>query len=177
MDSKEQRQILALLEEGQAALVLALDGVSPETAVRIPAPGSWTILGCVEHLAVTEDYLFSQIVAAKVSVTPLINPEREARMLARGADRSRKIESPPEGHPKAIFPTLPAAFAHFLASRKRTMDFVAANHDDLRTRMTWHPILADANVHEMLISIGVHCLRHINQIEEIKAAVAAPGWL
>ena len=177
MDSKEQAQILALLEESQAALILALDDVSPETAVRIPAPGCWTILGCVEHLAVTEDYLFSQIAAAKVSATPLINPEREARMLARGADRTRRIESPPEGHPKGIFPTLPSALAHFLASRKRTMDFVAANHDDLRTRMTWHPILADANVHEMLISIGVHCLRHVQQIEEIKAAVAAPGWL
>jgi len=177
MDSKEQAQILALLEDGQAALVLALEGVSPETAVQIPAPGAWTILGCVEHLAITEDYLFSQIAAAKVSATPLINPEREAKMLARGTDRTRRIESPPEGHPKGVFPTVPAALAHFLSSRKRTIQFVAANPDDLRSRMTWHPILADANVHEMLISIGVHCLRHVQQIEEIKAAVAAPGWL
>jgi len=177
MDSKEQRQILALLEEGHAALILALDGVSAETATRLPGAGAWSILGCVEHLAVSEDYLFSQIQAAKVSATPLINPEREAKMLARGADRSRRIESPPEGHPHNAFPTLPAALAHFLTGRKRTMEFVAANREDLRVRMTWHPILAEANVHEMLIGIGVHCLRHVQQIEEIKATLTAPGWL
>jgi hypothetical protein len=35
--------------------------------------------------------------------------------------------------------------------------------------MTWQPILKRANCREMLISIGVHTLRHVKQIEEVKA--------
>ena len=49
---------------------------------------------------------------------------------------------------------------------------VRANREDLRSKMTWHPILKAANCHEMLLSIGVHCLRHVKQIEEIKAELA-----
>jgi len=177
MNATEQREMLTLLEDGQTGLILALEGVSAEMAARTPAEGAWSILGCVEHLATTEDYLFAQIGAAKESPTPLINPEREAKMLARGTDRSRKIESPAEGHPKGTFASVPAALGHFLQSRRRTMAFVAGNTEDLRTRMTWHPVLKDANVYEMLISLGVHCQRHVKQIEEIKATLAAPGWL
>jgi hypothetical protein len=172
MDATEKQQMLALLEQGRESLLGALDGVNGEFAVRLPGPGKWSILGCVEHLAISEDYLFAQIDAAIPSETPLISPLREARMLERGTDRSWRIESPEQGHPQGRFPTLPAALEHFLESRRRTIDFVEANHEDLRSRMTWHPILGTANSYEMLLSIGVHCLRHVKQIEEIKAELA-----
>ena len=168
----ERKQILVLLEEGRSALVAALQGVTEEAARRIPAPGRWSILGCVEHIAVSEDYMFSQICIATLPQTPLINPVREAKMLARGTDRTRRIESPPEGHPTGSFPTLASALAHFLASRERTVEFVRANQEDLRSKVTWHPILKQANCHEMLLSIGLHALRHVKQIEEIKSELA-----
>ena len=171
MEIKERRQILALLDEGRTALLTSLRDVSAETAARLPGNGKWSVLGCVEHLATSEDYLFSQIMTATQSQAPLTNEKREAKMLAFGADRSRRIESPPEGHPKGTFKTLADATDHFLESRKRTMEFVEANEEDLRTKATWHPILGAANNHEMLLSIGVHCLRHVRQIEEIKAGL------
>jgi len=171
MDAKERHEMLARLEQGRTALLAALKGVSEETAARAPGEGKWSILGCVEHMGVSEDYLFSQIEAATESETPLTNETREGKMLAFGADRSRRIESPPEGHPKGIFATLPVAVDHFLASRKRTEEFVATCREDLRSKATWHPILGKANSHEMLLSIAVHCQRHVQQIEEIKAAI------
>ena len=173
MDENERHQILTLLQQGRAAVPAAVAGVGNELASRIPAPGRWSILGCVEHIAFSEDYLFAQMGKAVVSSTPAINPVREAKMLARGTDRSRRIESPPEGHPAGAFPTLAAAIAHFLASRDRTIDFVQKNRADLRAQMTWHPILGDANNYEMLLSICVHALRHAKQIEEIKAELGA----
>jgi hypothetical protein len=172
MKPHERQQILALLDEGRIALLAALDGVTDEHASHIPAPGKWSILGCVEHIAVSEDYLFSQIAQATPSEAPVINIEREVKILARGADRTRRMESPPEGRPTGAFPTLAAALDHFLASRERTILFVRADPEDLRSRMTWHPILKQANCHEMLISICVHVLRHVAQIEEIKAELA-----
>jgi hypothetical protein len=169
MEIAERQQILALLDEGRTALLTSTKDVSAETASRSPGDGKWSVLGCVEHLATSEDYLFSQIMAATQSQTSLTNETREAKMLRFGADRSRRIESPPEGHPKGTFRSLSDATDHFLQSRKRTMEFVEANQEDLRTKATWHPILCAANSHEMLLSIGVHCLRHVRQIEEIKA--------
>jgi hypothetical protein len=172
MEANEQQQILALLDQGRAALLEALDGVTDDRANRIPGSGRWSIFGCVEHIAISEDYFFAQIAKATSSEKTAINPEREAKMLARGADRSRRMESPPEGHPAGKFPTLVSAVEHFLASRGRTEEFVRADPPDLRSLMTWHPILKDANCHEMLISICVHVLRHVKQIEEIKHDLA-----
>jgi len=172
MDEQERQQILTLLDESRAALESAVAGVVDGTARRIPGPGRWSILGCAEHIAFSEDYMFAQIGIATTSETPLINREREAKMLARGADRSRRIESPPQGHPTGKFPTLAAAMAHFLASRARTIAFVRHYEEDLRAKLTWHPVLKDCNCHEMLLSIGLHASRHARQIEEIKAELA-----
>jgi hypothetical protein len=172
MNPEERAQILALLEEGRIAVPASVAGVTDERARRIPREGAWSVLGCVEHIGFSEDYLFAQMAKAEPSPTPLINPNREAKMLAHGTDRNRRIESPPEGHPSGAFATLAEAVEHFLQSRRRTLEFVRANQDDLRACMTWHPILKAANSYEMLISICVHALRHVKQIEEIKAQLA-----
>ena len=172
MDEVERLQLLALLDESRAAVQSAVAGVNEETARRTPGPGRWSILGCAEHIAFSEDYMFRQIGIATTPEKPLINREREAKMLARGADRSRRMESPPQGHPVGKFPTLAAAMAHFLLCRERTIAFVQDSHQDLRAQLTWHPILKDCNCHEMLLSIGLHALRHARQIEEIKAELA-----
>jgi hypothetical protein len=169
MEPNERHEILALLEQSRAALLAAVDGVTDERASRVPGPGRWSILGCVEHVAILENYLFSQIGKATPSPTPATNPVREAKMLAFGADRSRRIESPPEGYPTGALPTLPSALEHLHESRNHTMEFVRSNQEDLRSRVTWHPILKQANCHEMLLSMGLHVLRHVKQIEEIKA--------
>ena len=139
MEPAERQQILELLEQGRIALLAAVGGVSELDASRIPAPGKWSILGCVEHLGISEDYLFSQIASAPISDTPVFNPDREAKMMARGTDRTRRMESPTEGHPRGAFPTLVAAVAHFLASRQRTVDFVRSNPSDLRSGMPGTP--------------------------------------
>jgi hypothetical protein len=172
MEANEQQQILALLDQGRAVLLAVVEGVTDDEANHIPGPGRWSIFGCVEHIAISEEYLFAQIAKATSPQSPAINPSREAKMLARGTDRSRRMESPPEGRPAGKFPTLSDAVENFLESRKRTVEFVRADPPDLRSKMTWHPILKDANCHEMLISICVHVLRHVKQIEEIKAELA-----
>ena len=177
MDTTEREQMLALLERGPSSLVAVLADITEEEAQRIPQPGRWSILGSVEHIAISEDYLFSQILKAALVDEPFLRGSREARMLAHGTDRSHPIESPPQGHPHGAFPLLTEAVSHFLASRERTIDFVRHDASDLYRRVTWHPVLKEANCHEMLISMGVHVLRHIGQIEETKAALkrSVPG--
>jgi hypothetical protein len=82
------------------------------------------------------------------------------------------MESPQAGSPSGLFPTLSEAVERFMANRERTINFVRENTEDLRSRITSHPMMGTVNCHEMLLSIAVHCLRHVKQIEETKAALA-----
>jgi len=99
MDEQERQQILTLLDESRAALESAVAGVVDETARRIPGPGRWSILGCAEHIAFSEDYMFAQIGIATTSETPLINRERRGQDAGSPAPTARAASS---HHPRAI---------------------------------------------------------------------------
>lgn len=169
MNEREKQQMLALLDEGRCALLKSLEGVSAEAAFRAPAPGKWAILDCVEHLAVTEDYLFSQVSGAEFFESSNIPPQREALIAERAVDRTRRFESPEVGRPIGRFPNLAAAVEHFLASRERTVRFVETNQEDLRLKVTTHPLIGRANCREILLLMAKHPVRHAQQIDEIKA--------
>jgi len=175
MTFSEKEKLLGSLRRGREAVLAALEGLSPELAEAAPAPGRWTILQCAEHLAVSEDYLFSQVEKAERRDAPMCNPEREALIELRGLDRTRKFESPSEARPVDRFPTLDAALKHFLASRERTIRYVEsiAEGRNLRAEGTAHPLIGPANCYEMLLMMAAHPLRHAQQIEEIKASFAA----
>jgi len=82
------------LDNGRVALLSAIRTVSDNLATRRPAVDKWSILECVEHVAVAEEYLLAQILAATHYGTPVINKQREAAIQVRGLDRTRRIESP-----------------------------------------------------------------------------------
>jgi uncharacterized damage-inducible protein DinB len=173
MNNDERQEILASLETGSEALLGALRGVTDDLAARFPAPERWSILQCVEHVALAEEYLFSLTQSSKFSDTPLIDEQREILIAARGADRSLKRESPSYALPNGSFVTLHEALQSFQASRERTIQFVSTNEDDLRRKIAVHPIIGTVNCHEVLLLMAVHPARHAKQIEESKVALAS----
>ena len=98
MEAHEKETTLADLENSGNALLDVLNGVTEEVAARPPAPGKWSVLECVEHLAISEDYLFSRIAASSCSPEAVTNKDRDALIVSRGLDRTRP-HSPlkPEG--------------------------------------------------------------------------------
>jgi len=171
MEADEKQSVLAELASGQEVLLSALREITGDAAVRRPAPDRWSVLECVEHLVVSEDYLFSQMVASHHSDRPIVNDRREALILSRGLDRTVKVPSPEVGRPTGRFSTLAEATERFLASRKRTIDFVEGCDDDLRSKLTTHPIVGIVSCYETLLMMAVHPRRHALQVEEIKAAL------
>jgi hypothetical protein len=167
----EKEQMLADLESGRKALLDVLSGVSDEAGASVPGPGKWSMLECVEHLAVSEEYLLGQIAAARRAEAAVSNPEREARFVAVGLDRRRAFASPEAGRPAGRFRSMPDALRHFLATRQRTIELVESCAEDLRLKLTSHPIAGTVNCHEILLMIAVHPRRHAKQIESIKAAL------
>jgi len=96
MDKHEKEKLVADLESGRQTLMDVLKGITEDLAARTP-PGRWSILECVEHLAVSEDYLFSQIAVSHSSSVPVVNEKREALIVARGLDRTKPVSSPEVG--------------------------------------------------------------------------------
>jgi uncharacterized damage-inducible protein DinB len=172
MNQHEEQQMLSSLTNGLSALVSALQGVSPESSVAIPAPGKWSILQCVEHVALSEDFLFSRILAAEQTEAPLLNAEREARIAARGTDRTKPAEAPEPVRPRGVFATVDEALQHLLASRERTLQFVREHaRDDLRCWIASVPPFGTLNCQEVLMLMAAHLFRHTMQMQEIEQSL------
>ena len=168
MDHNERAEIINGLQSGLDTLFLSIKGLSEASAMRKPAEGKWSVLECMEHIALAEDHMFGQVASATKVDTPQVNKGREALIRRRGADRTHKIEAPDVARPKGTFQTLEEASQHFLASRRRTMEFVRNGNTDLRAMMGIHPILGPVNCYEMLLIMSAHPFRHSKQIEEIR---------
>lgn len=166
--------MLASLETGQQAVIGVLSGVTEDVARRSPGPGRWSVLECMEHLAVAEAYLLAQVEGAARSETPVVNLAREKAIVERGRDRTKRIEAPDAAKPTGRFATLKEAADHFGASRARTLKFVESCEGDLRARLAHHPLIGTVNCYENLLIMAAHPLRHTQQIREILDVVNPP---
>ena len=145
----------------------------PVHEVLPAAPAAHRRPEIIEHVAVEEDYLLSQIAAATRYPAPMDHKERESKILERGIDRTRKIPSPDVARPIGRFHTLSEAVEYFLVSRQRTIDFVENCSEDLRALLTDHPVIGKVNVYEMLLMMSVHPHRHAKQIDEVRSTLGS----
>ena len=173
MDPREQLEMLLELAEGRAVLLRAASGVSEEDARRAPAEGRWSVLECVEHCVLVEEYLRTRLQSATDSSEAVVNAKREARIREIAPTRQRRISAPDAAVPTGRFASLAEAVRMFDQSRETTIRFIAECQDDLRAKLTTHPILGPVNGYETLLMIAAHPRRHAGQIEEIKSTLTA----
>jgi uncharacterized damage-inducible protein DinB len=169
MQADEKLELLGSLAEGRQALMDAVAGLTEEQAAHSPGEGRWSVRDCVEHLALAEEYLYGRLLEGRTVDDTGINPRREARIAERAADRSRPVTAPDAARPAGRYATLAAALQAFLDIRERTVRYVESCDEDLRAKLTTHPILGAANCHETLLMIALHPKRHAAQIREIRA--------
>ena len=174
MELMERQEMMTWLASGRQALVDAVSGVSERLAAQRPEPERWSILECVEHVAVVEGYLLSQIETAETGET-MVNRKREALIRARATDRSRQVPAPSAAVPTGQFATLAAALEQFLESRARSIRFVEKCAADLRAQMTTHPLIGTVNCYEMLLMMAAHPQRHAEQIREVRKKLESPA--
>jgi hypothetical protein len=173
MVESERQEILQDLKKGRDALRDALAGVDEHLAIRKPSPDRWSILECVEHLAVSEQFLLSRLTQASRSESSHGSRTRETMIVDRGLDRTRRVESPEVGRPSGRFQSLDEALSFFDSRRTETTQFVEGFSDELRSWLTDHPLIpGPVNCYEILLMISVHPVRHAEQIAEIRKALA-----
>ncbi len=173
MLESEKAEILRALQKGRDAVAAALAGVDEAEAARKPEPARWSILECVEHLALAERFLQSRLAKATLSDRPTGSPERDAAILRRGADRSRPAQSPEPGRPTACFRSLKEAVAAFDSVRAETLRYVETHEGDPRCWLTDHPLVpGPVTCYEILLITAAHSVRHAKQIAEARSTAA-----
>jgi uncharacterized damage-inducible protein DinB len=162
-------EIERVLEDGMNALADSLTGVDEETACLRPLGGSWSIVDCVEHIALTEAALLTRLEKAQPAETSQADAAREARFRDLAMNRGRRIDAPELVRPASQSTTLTQARDAVQAARTQTSAFVRDFPGDLRSWLTQHPLITrPVNCYEMLLLIALHPKRHALQITEIR---------
>jgi len=169
----------AFLMEGLAAsrdtLLSAVEGLSEPQAAFKPSRESWSVLECLEHVAVAERQMLKMIERAQcVSSGPPAAAERDRVILGAALDRSRKFTAPAPSEPRPRFATLREARQEFVDKREQTIAFVEVCTEDLRRRMLLHPLAGRIDAYQCLLLIAAHPSRHAAQIQEIRTRAGFP---
>jgi hypothetical protein len=171
MDETDRRLFLHSLRESQQVFLRALDGVTEAEAVWKPAPDRWSIFEGAEHVAVAESGMFGGVRQGTPVTEPgLSDADREKRLRAAAADRSRKWVAPEPVRPSGRFASLSEAVEQFVERRERTIGWVEFCPEDLRSLSTMHPAAGSITCYECLWLLIAHPVRHAEQIREIREA-------
>ena len=149
-------------------LEAACDGLSDVEGLRKPAPDRWSVIDCIEHVCITENFALKRMQAAETAPDAQSDPAREAAFAAQVGNRDAKLQGPAIVEPVGRHATLAEALAEFAATRGRTIEFVRSCPDPAALRLN-HPVFGPLSGREYVIVIAGHSVRHAAQIGEIRA--------
>ncbi len=174
MHDNDRAFLLNELRQSREALLSAVEGLPEAQAAWKPA-SEWSIVECVEHVALSERGMLRMVSEASPAESLERAPQEKAiRDLA--GNRLNKREAPAGARPTGRYPTLELAAQRFGEARDRTIDYVEHCPHDLRARVVNHPAFGVITAMECLLVMVGHATRHADQIREIrKGAAAAAG--
>ncbi|MDX2267123.1 MAG: DinB family protein [Bryobacter sp.] len=170
----ERDRAMSELHATRKLLIDALAGLNEKQLEFKDTPESWSVAEIAEHLALTEDLLFSsyQKVAAQTADPAKTSAVKDEQVLALMKNREEKRRAPGALIPKRTFPSAQAALAEFKQRRDRTIRFVETTKDEgLR-----HKLLEGFNCdgYQIFLMMAGHTERHVMQINEVKGGAKFP---
>ena len=157
----------------------SLDGLSTEQLTYKPNADRWSIIECVEHIALVEKGIYKAILAG-ISVPA--DPARRATIRVSDVDvikavrsRSFTMSAPAPFVPTGRFGNASSALQAFEERRKDTIELVQTIKEDLRTHYFVHPALGTLDTYQAVLVMAAHVERHRKQIDEIKASAGFPS--
>ncbi len=170
----ERDRAMSELHASRKQLIDAVAGLNAKQLDFKATPEAWSIAEITEHLAMTEDLLFNthKQVAAAPADPAASAKQKDEELLKSIRSRDEKVKAPPMLHPKKNFPSTDAALAAFKERRDRTIAFVeTTTGDNLR-----HKIVPNfgMDAYQIFLLMAAHTQRHVEQINEAKAATGYP---
>ena len=171
-------EIAATLDETRAAVVRAVEHLSPEDAARRPGPEAWSVNEILTHLSLVEPGVAKRI-AKSVGKAKGEGLEREtsvASVLGSLDDAAFEILREKQVAPEFVDPktalSLPEALAALARSRDGLRQSMAkADGWALEQVVAPHPRLGTLDMYQWLLFLGHHERRHLAQLERTIAAV------
>ncbi len=172
--SKEERKLATdFLKETKKGIWDATQGLTEAQLKFKPAADKWSVEDCVKHIAQSEQMLWGMVEGGlKQPATPERRSEvkiKDEEVIKNVEDRTNKVKTFAPLEPvNTPFKTMNDAWASFAKDRDKLIDYVNTTNEDLRNHVNQLPI-GVFDSFQMLLFIGAHSNRHMQQINEIKA--------
>ena len=171
MEVAEKKKYLAPLQSSQTAIVAILEEVNEDLFTYKSTPENWSIAEVIEHLILIENTVIGtlkQLGSTKPQAT-LDQPLATEKVLELSASRTLKSKAPDAFVPKGIYQQKTVAVNAFKQSRERVAHFINTTPLNLETIVFPHPRIGVLTGYNWLTFLAGHSLKHLAQIEEIKA--------
>ena len=171
----ERERAMSELHASRKMLIDAVSGLSRTQLNWKSAPDRWSIAEVTEHLALTEDFLFSlykQTVASPADPAKM-SAVKDEDFIKSIRSRAEKAKAPEAATPKKTFADTAAALAAFKERRDARIIFVETTQDaDLRQKLVPN---FGMDAYQLFLMLAAHTERHCDQIAEVKATAGYPA--
>lgn len=171
----ERDRAMSEMHASRKIVIDSIAGLSEKQLTWKAGSEKWSIAEVVEHLAITENFLFDfykQVVAGPAD--PAAKAElKDEDFLKSIRNRDQKVKAPDQATPKLTFPNAAASVAAFKERRDRNIAYVQTTQDqDLRLKIV-PGFKMDA--YQVFLLLAAHGQRHCDQIAEVKATSGYPA--
>jgi uncharacterized damage-inducible protein DinB len=170
---QEREFALQQFQTSRDNFLKSIAGLSQKQWTFKPAPDRWSVAEVAEHITVAESTIFGVVQRAMQSPAA---PEKrdqvkgkEQILLQRMPDRSHKAQAPEILRPTGRWATEADLVKAFEDARASNMQYIRTTNDDLHDHFFDHPAFGTLDGYQWLLLISLHCTRHTEQIDEVKA--------
>lgn len=147
-----------------------------------PGADRWGVGDVVEHLALTELFLFSiheqtMALPAAAAGARAAASGRDETLVSTVTDRSKPATAPEPLEPGARLGSRAEVMAAFRERRDRSIEYARTTGADWRAHVAEGSPLGPIDAYQYLLFIGAHTERHLGQIREVKAHQGFPKIL
>lgn len=171
----ERERAMSELHASRKQLIDATSNLSPAQLSFKAADDKWSVADVVEHLASTEPFLFNfYLQVAKGPADPdKKSAQSDEELLKTIRSRTEKVSAPEPLKPVKAFASTAAAIEAYKASRDKTIAYVETTQDSgLRNKIAPN---FGMDAYQIFLLLAAHTQRHVDQINEIKAAPGFPA--
>ncbi len=176
----EQRAyLLDLLTTGPASLRAAAANLTDAQLAYKASPDRWSIGENIEHIVLVESAMFQGI---QKGLSYPDNPDKRAEIRVSDLDiikavrsRNMTLPAPEPVVPAGQFASVSGALDAFEQARMANLSVIENATENLRTHFARHPAFGWIDTYQALLVLGLHPVRHLKQIDEVKASADFPA--
>lgn len=171
ISEEERTKSIKLLQGSLDKLTELTENLNEEQLNFRPADNRWSIIDNINHLIKVEGVVWSIIEnTLKEPGDGQKSDISDDDFIRKMSTREKSFNAPAKLQPSEDdFTDYRSAMAEFKKVRKRTIDFVKKNDEDLRGHFSPNPVFGNLDTYQWTLHPSTHCYRHIEQIEEIIA--------